>query len=334
MSAEKVPRVSSLVHPLETSSPLVEGVTLKGNWTPQSEFRSAPADLSELRWRHSGWSVRRQKTWDALLRCQVSSARLDRFANCGASLFVQTEATTGELVLTCDTCKDRWCVACQSTRAGVIAEALEVHICDKKTRFMTLTMKHSDVPLKDQIDRLYNCFGTLIRRRFWRDHVKGGAAFLEVKVSEKSGRWHPHLHLLVEGTWMDQRTLSTEWLAVTGDSSIVDIRACDSYGDRVRYVTKYVTKPACPEIYNEPAKFDEMIIALRGRRLCTTFGTWRGVKLNPKPDERRKLTPVKSVWKMIADAHRGDEDARQLVRRVLLKWPQLAKYPGLAADTS
>lgn len=334
MMTATLPVLSSSLEQLETKSPVCDGVNLEGNYTPRSEFRSPVADLRELAWRHGGWAPRRAKIWAALLRCRVSDTRLDRFSNCGACLWLQTEKGSGELHLTANTCKDRWCQPCQAVRASQMAEALEITIADRPTRFVTLTLRASPTPLVDQLNRLFHSFSVLIRRAFWKAHVVGGAAFVEVKVGERSGLWHPHLHLLVEGSYIPQRELSQEWLAVTGDSSIVDVRKVDSYADRARYVTKYVTKPACTEVLNDPDRLDEMMIALRGRRLCTTFGSWRGVKLHPAKSEAPELQPVRSLLGVIRDARAGDPEMTLLLRRALEKWPHLRSMIDSASDSS
>jgi len=150
---------------------------------------------------------------------------------------------------------------------------------NREVRFVTLTLRHSRTPLEDQLDRLYRSFNVLRRRKFWLAHVDGGAAFCETKVSEKDGLWHPHLHLVVVGSYMDQRTLSQEWLAVTGDSSVVDISRVRDEKTVGFYITKYVSKPLDSSLFTDESLLQEAIVALSGRRLCMTFGSWRGTPL-------------------------------------------------------
>ena len=82
---------------------------------------------------------------------------------------------------------------------------------DHRLRFLTLTLKKG--PDRD----IMNCWNKMkgrIRRKF-----KVFEYFL-VRVE------HQHLHLLFFGSFMPQSWLSNAWLAVTGDSPVVDIRAC------------------------------------------------------------------------------------------------------------
>jgi hypothetical protein len=213
-----------------------------------------------------------------------------------------------------------------------MADVLKAHIRDRRVRFVTLTRRHSHAPLADQIDAVYEAFARLRRRAWWKDRVTGGAAFLEVKLSDRDGLWHPHLHLIVEGTFIPQRELSMEWLGVTCDSSIVDVRDCPT-GDHSRvaaYVTKYVTKPASGCVYHNPEKLLEMMAAMKGRRLCLTFSSWRGLKLNdpPDPNPGKVWKPVGSIEQLARRAREGDERALRYWAAALRKWPSISCFGG------
>ena len=78
-------------------------------------------------------------------------------------------------------------------------------------------------------------FRTLLDRR--RDYLKKGRGFNEFckingamysyenTYNEKTGEWHPHVHMFaLLDTWIDQEHLSETWHEITGDSFIVDIR--------------------------------------------------------------------------------------------------------------
>jgi len=300
-----------------------EGIDLKGGHIPQSEFRSPVASRADSLIRHSGWRTRRQRTWDALLKIGVSGSRLDRFRECGSAHYIQIQASTGEWRLSCNRCRDRWCIPCQADRGRVLAMALADRMTDATCRFVTLTLKHSHMPLADQIDRLYRCFATLRRRPMWMQCVNGGAAFLEIKRGERSGLWHPHLHLIVTGTYIDQRALSKVWYAVTGDSSIVDVRAIADPQGRARYVTKYVTKPADSSVYESTEDLMMMMVVLRGRRLCLTWGTWRDVPLTPQFESEGDWSMLVNVESLARRARDDDRLAYGLWLELIARWPTL-----------
>lgn len=149
-------------------------------------------------------------------------------------------------------------------------------------RFLTLTMKHSNRPLAQQIDRIYACFRRLRRTKPWLRSVTGGAAVLEVKHAWKTDTWHVHLHCLLHGRYLPHRDLKAEWWRITGDSNVVDIRAVPNADSAAKYITKYISKPITSTIINKPDALAELIAACRRRRLVLTWGTWRGLKLSAK----------------------------------------------------
>jgi hypothetical protein len=317
------PPPSSLLDPLETKSPPPPSAFIQRKRHGNPEFDSAPASPEEQQFRHSSWVVMRHRTMAALERCHVGEKRCDAFANCGGGAWLYVAAGGDDLTIKCNKCHDRWCLACGRERAGRISANLLTVMSAKTCRFITLTLRHSSTPLKDQLDRLYRSFNALRRRAKFRESVKGGGAFLEVKVG-RDGLWHPHLHVICEGTFLAHKTLSAEWHAVTGDSWIVDIRSVKDDGEAASYVAKYLTKPASHDVYSSAEKLDEMIITLRGRRLCMTFGSWRGVVLEPKDDDGVEWKPIASIDSLRSRASAGDEEALRWVAAAARKWPLFA----------
>jgi hypothetical protein len=102
--------------------------------------------------------------------------------------------------------------------------------------------------------------------------------FIEVKRS-KAGKWHVHAHIVAESKYLPQHELSAEWLAVTGDSPVVDVRMINNVEAAASYVAKYGSKAFDSGLLRQPKILAEVIGALKGARLCTTFGAWRGAKL-------------------------------------------------------
>lgn len=303
---------------LETNSPF----SLKwpeNRAQPRLEFASAPATAREEAFRHTGWRPLRKQVWNALCSINAPENRLYSFMHCGANLFVYAKGD--EIRLASTHCHDRWCIPCQRQVAGNILRNLREQIKGKDVRFVTLTLRHSPTPLPDQIDRLYRSFLVLRRRRFWTDRVQGGAAFCEVKVG-RDGLWHVHLHILAEGTWMSVKDLAGQWWAVTGDSMVVDIRKPTNNDELAAYVTKYVTKPTSADVYRDRDRLQEIMISLKGRRLCTTFGTWRKHRLTEQPELEEGWTTVGSLHNLVNDS----SDRAYAIKRALL-----VKYPDLCA---
>ena len=109
----------------------------------------------------------------------------------------------------------------------------------------------------------------------------GGVMSIEVKRGRNSGLWHPHVHMI----WLCNQApsasqLSKEWLELTGDSYIVDVR--EFYGESV--VDGFL------EVFKYALKFSDMELAdnweafqtLKAKRLVDNFGLFRGVQV---PDD-------------------------------------------------
>jgi hypothetical protein len=176
-------------------------------------------------------------------------------------------------------CHDRFCTPCARGRASVIRENLTRLIGHQRIRFITLTLKAEPGSLGERIDRLLECFRRLRGMPVWKRHVHAGAYFLECKWSAEYRSWHAHVHVVVTGSYVPQASLSVAWEVCTGDSRIVDIRSPSHADTLADYVTKYVTKALDGETSRDADRLDELIVGLKGRRLATTIGEWRGSSL-------------------------------------------------------
>lgn len=308
---------SSQVH---SSKQLAGSATAGGEWSydVHPDFVIEPATVEETSFRHSGWAGRRREVWAAMKRAGTSGGSLQAFAECGSGCWVQHSASRGVFRLSCNCCKSRWCVPCGVARAAKMRRSVKAQLQQwERVRFVTLTLRHSNTPLKDQIDRLQASFNLLRKRRVWLDSVDGAAAFVEVKVSEKDGLWHVHAHVLCVGKWIDQRALSREWHAITGDSSIVDVQLARSERDIAGYVTKYVTKPLDGTVFSDRDRLDEAIAALRGRRLCNGSGVLRTISTaEADVDGVDDWHTVGRLDDLLSDARLGDAAAAAIVRLV------------------
>jgi hypothetical protein len=249
-------------------------------------------------WRHRGWHARRQMVRQALGK-RGSKSRTDAFSVCGTWCVVERSPSEKRVRIRGNYCHDRFCEPCGRARSNRIAKNLEKQMSEKGLqgkhfRLITLTLKHSRAPLSKQVDRLYKSFRALRACGCWKRSQDGGAAFLEIKRSA-TGEWHPHLHVVMEGGFLDQQTLRDEWHRITKDSFIADIRMVRDLSQAAAYVAKYAAKPMDPSIFFDAEALAESIGALSGRRLCTTLGTWRGFELEAKPPDPKDW---ELVWKL------------------------------------
>lgn len=303
----ETPAVQTSLDPTELFPPIDEGPSW-GTLLPVTD----PSTI----FRHSGWQTIRQRVYDSLGRTGQHHTRLHAFRRCGCDAYVmRTVAEPHQYRVTGSGCHDRFCTPCARERSQKIALTVIDQMRDSKLRFATLTVLSTPDPLAQRITHLLKSFATLRRTALWDQHVTGGVAFLECTYSTKRRQWHPHLHCLIEGSYMPQRLLSQAWYKTTGDSSIVDIRFVKSASHAAHYVTKYAVKPLSGIPTNEPDLLDEAVHALRRRRLCTTYGTWRGLLLTQtEPTDAWIL--VESLNDLIARAKQGQQDAVSILNRL------------------
>lgn len=280
--------------------------------TDTADLIDQPDSLS-TDFRHSGWKHNRLLVYRSLRRTEQCPNRQRSFSECGSQSYVLQSIEHPQVYKVAgSSCHDRFCLPCASDRARCIAMNVLDFIEDRKLRFLTLTLKASADPLSEQLDKLYSSFQALRRRRFWTKHVTGGMAFLELTFNAKADTWHPHFHIIIEGTYLDHSQLRKLWYYITGDSFVVDIRPVPDNRTTGRYVTKYASKPFNNTFLNRDYALDEAVVALKGRKLLFTFGKWRGLTTITTPDDSswQYIAPLDNV---IANAARGDSDALKIL---------------------
>lgn len=238
---------------------------------------------SETSWRHSGWQPTRVRVRKAMQAAGIPGNRLDRYDDCGTVTWVaQTVEDRPTYVTVGNYCKDRWCVPCSNARSRVIAHALWDRMRTLQHRFVTLTIKTDDKPLKQHLRKLYSSFKRLKQSKVWQATVDGGVCNLEVKWQSATQRWHPHLHCIVHGRYIPVQALRAAWLKATGDSYIVDVRLIKDPRKAAQYVAKYACKAINPGQIHNHDRLVEAIDALHGVRTIKTLGDWYRVPLRPK----------------------------------------------------
>lgn len=321
--------------------------TLESSVNLQLQAFFAPPPLRQLttqtpaaRFRHSGWWPVRKKVFAAMVRTSQTDNRLKSFDDCGSGSWLQrAKEDANRYRIAANHCHDRLCMPCATARSFEIKRCLMTQMEGKRLSFITLTLKGKGETLRDLVDRLYKHFRALRLHPLWSESVRGGAAFLEVKWNAKIKRWHPHLHIIADADFIDQGRLSESWRSITRDSFIVHLRRVANTDQDAGYVTKYASKPIQRELYHEPDRLDEAIIALKGRRLCLTFGSWYGTPLTTAEDAEladdlidaggyENMMPLNSL---LEQANEGDSWSIALIRQLGLEAKWLS---SLYIDTS
>jgi len=235
-------------------------------------------------------------------------------------------------------CRDRMCPSCTMQRAFRVRKKVADWLNRMDVvRFVTLTIRSTGGGLRPQIDALMDAFRKMRRRREWKRHVKGGLYVLEVTHSPEHG-WHPHLHLLVTGTYWDQRKIQEEWSEVVGDLGIVDIRAVRERSSAVKYVSKYVSKQSSP-CGDDPRLIEEFAEAMQGVRLVDSFGQVRAESLKkaeqePEPEEKKPLKRLTYLM-LVQEIEAGSVMMREVATLLAAsrwQWAELFKPHGIEVE--
>jgi hypothetical protein len=302
-----------------------------GDSEPQ-EWYLDPLETANLsiNFRHSGWAADRRRVHDALVRTAQSTNRLWDFKQCGSHAYVfQSLEDPDVYTLGGSTCHDRFCLPCGRERSRVIAQNVKLRVAGNKARFLTLTLRSDTEPLDQLLHKLTQDFAALRRTALWRKRVTGGVAFLEVKWIERTQRWHVHMHALLQGRFVPREHLSNLWLKITGTSEVIDIRIVEDERQCTHYICKYASKPLDRTVVVQPARLDEAVLALKGKRLCLTFGTWRGCKLT-EPPESGTWVQLGTLEEIITRAEDGDAVAGAALDALKVEYAPSTRAPPTA----
>ena len=236
--------------------------------------------------------VKNQESINALKSAQ-------KLNECGNYLLFKNFYTIGEVKLAkLRTCGQHllcpFCAAIRASRAiqRYVERIDQVLQENRKLKpvLITLTVKNGS-DLAERSEHLMKSFRTLLERR--RDYEKKGRGFNEFcKVqgamysyentfNEKTGEWHPHIHMFaLVDQWIDQQEFSEYWHSLTGDSMVVDVRRAKKekghgYSKAAAEVCKYALKFGDLSV----EKTWEAFKVLKGKRLTGSFGLLWGVKI-------------------------------------------------------
>lgn len=175
---------------------------------------------------------------------------------------------------------------------------------DLRPFLATLTVR--DGPdLAERFTHLRSCLRKLRDRRrnlakgssrVWTEwaRAEGGVGSIEVKRGKNSHQWHPHYHaVLLCDRAPDQKSLSSEWHELTGDSFVVDVRPMGAeavWREAATMAPVQLTEALADEfveVVKYALKFSDLSLAdnwrafrvLSGRNLVDAFGCLRGVEV-------------------------------------------------------
>lgn len=322
------PQAVALVHPPETNAQSPEKPGFTGV-IERIDFSLDPLQTwnPSINFRHTGWARDRRRVYDALLATKQPLNRLSDFSACGKHAYVYQSVDDPDIyTLGGSTCHDRFCLPCGRERSRIIATNVKNKLETARARFLTLTLKSAQEPLDELLAKLTHDFASLRRSSLWRNRVTGGVAFLEVKWFSNTQRWHVHLHSLIQGRYVPQHDLSKLWLKITQTSHIIDIRVTKDEAHVTHYICKYASKPLDHTVLLDPDRLQEAILALKGKRLCMTFGSWRGYALTDPPESGTWLQ-IGTLDELLERASQGDPAATAALDALRIEYVQSTRAP-------
>jgi len=236
--------------------------------------------------------------------------RLKAFDSCRTVAWFVRHSVSGKIRVASSRCGNRWCPLCIKTRRFAIVQSVTAWMNKVvQPKFMTLTLKHTNSPLSEQITALYKFFKELKRRPWFKKRVFGGVWFFQVKVSKADGLYHPHIHILFQGRFIDHAKICQIWKQITHGSDIVDIRAVKNPKKAAEYVARYASAP-CDLSKETEEKAIEIATALHGRRICGSWGLAKSVKFKPSlPDDAAQWQKLGGFNQIIEGAKWNDIDS-------------------------
>jgi|TARA_Y100000310_G_C20692407_1_gene823192 hypothetical protein len=264
-----------------------------------------------------------------------------RMAACGhgASFFIDSDKEQVRPWIS--RCGHRLCPFCSNARsASTSADLIELMVEHQAKRMIILTLRSHDLPLHDQVKQLLYCFKKLRARTTWKNHITGGVYVLEITRNPESGLWHPHLHILVRGSYYPHAELSKQWRSITGDSNVVWLTAVKDIEGAAAELAKYIGKPQRVADL-PPAQIREYATATKSVRMVQTFGDLhnRGPRDEDQTEEPPRNTERVRLSTLLHIARSGHNEAIILLtwlcrrykvfgRYVFHEAPQLVPDPG------
>jgi len=221
-----------------------------------------------------------------------------QYERCRTDAWVVQHEESRRLRVASRKCNQRWCPLCSKTKRWIITNSVAEWASEAKyPKFLTFTLKHSDASIELQCERLYDAFRDLRKRAWWKRKISGGVWFFQIKINKKTQEWHPHIHVLVDGDYIAKRFLKSEWLKLTFDSHIVDIKKVDDSEKAAEYIARYASAPA--DLLQCTVKQGAaLVVGLKGRRVCGSFGSAKGIALRPK--KMSETNPWRKVMSFVA----------------------------------
>lgn len=196
-------------------------------------------------------------------------------------------------------CGDRWCPVCIWRKS--LASSAEMYnlnteiISETDTeycyRMVTLTVPNiSKEELSATIEKMGTAWGKIIRRKTFKDSIKGWVKVLDITYNAETDTYHPHYHVATchvasyghnQGHYITHNTWLQWWREAMEDPTITQVH--DGRWDSPAHAVGYAMIPAnddSDELLTEEI-MSVLVPALKGKRRIVPGGIYR--KKNQSP---------------------------------------------------
>lgn len=260
--------------------------------------------------------------WAAALRSSpVTSRKANDLEACGRGAWVERNPCSNKYRVVSPACKLRYCPRCSRIHAGRTKLRLETWATAVRTdsvnrlRLITLTIRSSPAPLRHQLDFLYRSYRKLRQRALWKKTTNGAIAVLQVTFNAETKLWHPHLHIIQHGRFIDWHALKSAWSRITHGSDGVDIRPVQDVDKACEYVCRYVARPLEADDDMPDSKLVDYVMSTKGRRLLIASGN-APLVLPDKTDDDGEWYHIDSLAGLLQRARNGDVAALSILDEI------------------
>jgi len=173
---------------------------------------------------------------DVYLRVELLR-KVEKISNCERIV-----GRNGQEVVILHRCNDRGCPVCSYIKSQKVRYLLKKIMKEnKKYRYSMLTLTVKDKDLYREKYQFYNKQVAKLIKKYQRKHkIYGSYRVQENKI--RDGKYHLHYHILLASEYIKKSEISREWLKLTKDSFIVDIKEVNKTSEAINEICKYITK--------------------------------------------------------------------------------------------
>ncbi len=247
---------------------------------------------------------------------EPKTTRRLRHQHCGTHAVVYKAAERAKYKMIGNFCGYRTCPRCWNRYKLETSTRLAHwigHVKKNQWRFVTLTIRSMQMPLTDQLTFLQECFRRLRQTEIWKQSQQYGKGIIEVTYNQNTRMWHPHLHIVCKGTWIDQEALKKVWMKCTGGSHGCHVTVIKNAKHLPAELTKYLGKlPKLGDCEGRRSLQEEYYTAIRNRKMVISFG--RGApKMKTYQEcieaEETEWIPIGTLQEILERAALGNKEA-------------------------